>query len=357
MKQSIFSVRAQVLAFVSATVLLFSCNKDLPEAVPTPYVPPVAPSVYTLISGANFTILKAAVDRAGFQNLLRDSMQVFTVFAPDDAAFQASGIPNAGAIAGIPVANLQSLLSYHLIGGERYNATRIQDKYPNMYMQSMFMLQAPSASLPPGYRMPLGISRRGSSAWANQIPVKQADVQASNGIVHVIAAILNPPTQVLAQIVAGDPSYSYLLAAVQRADQGPPPGAPALLPILSNASANLTVFAPTNTAFNNLFAALRLPQDPSSFALLPSATVWGIVAFHVQSVRAFSPNLDNTSRPSIMGVSQQFNVTSSAVQVRGPGNVASTPGGPVNFFANVTSANINAINGVIHRVDAVLVPQ
>ncbi|MCU0404250.1 MAG: fasciclin domain-containing protein [Chitinophagaceae bacterium] len=357
MKQSLFKLKTQMLALFAGTAFLFSCNKDLPEAVPTPYVPPAAPSIYTLISSANFSILKAAVDRAGFQSLLRDSMQVYTVFAPDDAAFQASGIPNPGAIAGIPVATLQSILSYHLIGGERYNATRISDKYPNMYLQSALLLQAPSASLPPGYRMPLGISRRGSSAWANQIPVKQADVQASNGIVHVIAALLSPPQQVLAQIVAGDPSYSYLLAAVQRADQGPPPGAPALLPILSNAAANLTVFAPTNTAFNNLFAALGLPQDMSTFALLPSATVWGIVAFHVQGVRAFSPNLDNTSRPSVMGVNQQFNVTTSAVQVRGPGNVVPTPGGPVNFFANVTSANINAVNGVIHRVDAVLLPQ
>jgi uncharacterized surface protein with fasciclin (FAS1) repeats len=354
-------LRTQIAALLAATVMLFSCNKDLPVAVPTPYVPPAGSTVYTLISGANFTILKAAVDRAGFQSLLRDSMMVFTVFAPDDAAFQASGIPNAGAIAGIPVADLQSILRYHLIGGQTYRASNIQEKYPNMYLQSMLLLSPPSASLPPGYRMPLGISRRGAAAWANQIPVKQADVAASNGVVHVVAALLSPPTLVLAQTVASDPSYSYLLAAVQRADQGPPPGAPALLPILSNAAANLTVFAPTNDAFIALYTALGLgaagPITPASVNLLPSATVWGIVAFHVQGVRAFSPNLDNTSRASIMGVAQQFNVTSNAVQVRGPGNVVSTPGGPVNFFANVTSANINNINGVIHRVNAVLIPQ
>jgi uncharacterized surface protein with fasciclin (FAS1) repeats len=340
--------------------MLFSCNKDLPVAVPIVTPPPTGSTIMTLLDAPTFSLLKAAVTRAGLNTALNTPTNVYTVFAPDDAAFALSGITLA-AINAMTPAQLQSLLSYHLIGGQAYRASNIQEKYPNMYLQSMLLLSPPSASLPPGYRMPLGISRRGAAAWANQIPVKQADVAASNGVVHVVAALLSPPQLVLAQTVGGDPSYSYLLAAVQRADQGPPPGAPALLPILSNAAANLTLFAPTNDAFIALYTALGLgaagPITPASVNLLPSATVWGILAFHVQGVRAFSPNLSNTPRPSIMGVAQQFNVTANAVQVRGPGNVASTPGGPVNFFANVTAANINNINGVIHRVDAVLIPQ
>ncbi len=349
-----------IAALLASTIMLFSCNKDLPVAVPIVTPPPTGSTIMTLLDAPNFSLLKTAVTRAGLSSALSNASNVYTVFAPDNDAFALSGIDLA-TINALPVATLQSILNYHLIGGQAYRAANILEKYPNMYLQSSLLLQAPSASLPPGYRMPLGISRRGSAAWANQIPVKQADVAASNGVVHVVAAVLSPPSLVLAQTVATDPSYSYLLAAVQRADQGPPPGAPALLPILSNAAANLTVFAPTNDAFIALYTALGLgaagPITPASVNLLPTATVWGIVAFHVQGVRAFSPNLDNTSRPSIMGVSQQFNVTSTAVQVRGPGNVVSTPGGPVNFFANVTSANINNINGVIHRVDAVLIPQ
>jgi uncharacterized surface protein with fasciclin (FAS1) repeats len=350
--------KLQTLAFSSAALLLFSCNKDLPVAEPIVPAPPTGETIMAIVNGnANFTFLKAAIDRAGFATALNTATNVYTVFAPDNAAFQLSGIPSVDVINGLPVATLQSILNYHLIGGQRFPAANILDKYPNMYLPSMLFVAPPSAALPPGYRMPLGISRRGTNAWANQIPVKQADIAASNGVIHVVAALLSPPTQVLAQIVASDPSYSFLLAAVQRADQGPPPGAPQLLPILSNALANLTVFAPTDDAFKTLFGALGLPQETSSFALLPSATVWGIVAFHVQGVRAFSPNLSNTPRPSIMGVNQQFNVTPTAVQVRGPGNVVPTPGGPVNFFANVTSPNINAVNGVIHRTDAVLIPQ
>ncbi len=356
MKNIISLLNIRSLALASALVLLYSCNKDLPPATPIVTPPPTGSSIMTLLDGPNYTFLKAAVTRAGLSAALTDQTAVFTVFAPTDDAFIASGIPSVAVINSLPPATLNSIVSYHVIGGQRYEATAISEKYPNMYLQSLLVLAAPSAASPPGYRMPLGISRRGSNAWANNIPVTQANIQAANGVIHNIARLLSPPSLVLAQVVGGDPSYSYLLAAVLRADQGPPPGAPALLPILSNAAANLTVFAPTNDAFNTLFAALGLPQAATSFALLPSATVWGILAFHVQGVRAFSVNLSNTSRASIMGVAQQFDIT-SGVKVRGPGNVVPTPGGPVAFSANVTSADINAINGVIHRIDAVLLPQ
>lgn len=357
MKQVSFQLKTRALAVMSAAVLLFSCNKDLPEATPIVTPPPSGSSIMSLLDAPNFSILKAAVTRAGLNTALATTSNVYTVFAPDDAAFAVSGLDLA-TVNALPVATLQSILSYHLVGGQVLRAANIQEKYPNMYLQSMLLLQAPSAALPPGYRMPLGISRRGGNAWANQIPVKQADVTAANGVVHVIAALLSPPAQTLGQIIMGsDPNYAFLRAAIRRADQGPPAGAPAFTPLLNNAAANFTVFAPTNTAFTNLLAALGAPADTTSFALLPSATVWGIVAFHVQGVRAFSPNLSTGGVPSIMGVNQQFNVTPTAVQVRGPGNVVPTPGGPVQFFANVTAANINSINGVIHRTDAVLMPQ
>lgn len=357
MKMSFISWKKAFLPALLAGTIFSSCNKDLPEATPIPPDAVTGSPIATLLDGPNYTFLKAAVTRAGLMAPLSVPTNVFTVFAPTDAAFQASGIPSVAVINSLPVATLNAIISYHVIGGRRLNAASISEQYPNMYLQSLLMLQPPSASLPPGYRMPLCISRRGSNAWANNIPVTQADIAAANGVVHNVARVVMPPDSVLAQIVSADPSYSYLLAALARADAGPPPGAPRLIPLLSNPAANFTVFAPTNDAFNTLFAALGVPQNPTSFNLLPSATVWGIVAFHVQGVRAFSPNLSTGNRPSVMGVNQQFNVSASGVQVRGPGNVVPTPGGPVNFFANVTVPDKNAINGVIHRIDAVLLPQ
>jgi uncharacterized surface protein with fasciclin (FAS1) repeats len=57
-----------------------------------------------------------------------------------------------------------------------------------------------------------------------------------------------------------------------------------------------------------------------------------------------------------MGVPLQFRVSGTGVEVRGPGNnLPTTP--PTPFFANVIAADINAVNGVIHVVNQVLLPQ
>jgi len=101
-----------------------------------------------------------------------------------------------------------------------------------------------------------------------------------------------------------------------------------------------------------------LPTDITTINALPTETVWGIVAFHVLGSRAFSVNLaaGNSTAASIMGVAQQINVTGGTVTVRGPGNVLPTTP-PTPYSATVVTPNINAINGVVHVVDAVLLPQ
>nr|MCU0396258.1 fasciclin domain-containing protein [Chitinophagaceae bacterium] len=365
------TIKAGGLLLAGALVLA-SCNKELEPATPIVTPAPTGKTVSEIVNeDPTLTYLKAAVTRAGsaISGALSDRSAVYTVFAPDDDAFRASfaalNLPT-----GISTINLfrpgqlDTLLRYHLVGGQRLNASGISDKFPNMYLQSMFVLQAPSASLPPGYRMPLGISRRGSLAWANNIPVKQADIAAANGVIHKISFLLNPPDKVIAQLVAADTSLSYLLAAVQHADKKPPAGAPQLLPLLANAAANFTVFAPDNNAFRALLTALGVPPDPSSIALLPSETVWGIVAFHVLGVRAFAANLPagNGNLASLIGVPIQSKVTVTAplpptsVEVRGPGNVLPT-NPPFPYFAQVTAGDIHAINGVVHKVNAVLLPQ
>jgi uncharacterized surface protein with fasciclin (FAS1) repeats len=259
---------------------------------------------------------------------------------------------------------LDTVLRYHIIGGNRLQAASISEKFPNMYLQSSFVLQAPSAALPPGYRMPIGISRRGSFAWANNIPVLQADIIAANGVVHRVARVIAPPSQVIAQIAAGNADLTYLMAALARADAGPPAGAPKLIPILSNASANLTVFAPTNQAFRNLLTALNLPTDISTIQALPTEQVWGIVAYHVLGVRAFAANLPagTGSLASLIGVPIQSRVAVTAplpptlIEVRGAGNVLPTAP-PTPFYARVITGDLHAINGVVHLIDNVLLPQ
>jgi uncharacterized surface protein with fasciclin (FAS1) repeats len=349
---------------LAGALFLASCNKDLEQATPIVPPPPTATStIAQLLDDPNFSTLKAAVTRANLMAALSDPSASFTVFAPDNAAFTASGIP-AAAIPTFRPGFLDTLLKYHIIGGERFNASRISDAFPNMYLQSSFVLQAPSSALPPGYRMPILPSRRSNIAWVNNIPIKAADIQAINGVVHVPSFVVLPPSQVVAQIIAADTSLTFLLAAVQRADAGPPPGAPQLLPILSNPAANLTVFAPDNNAFRQTLAALGLPPVIGSINLLPTTTVWGIVAYHAMTVRAFAANLPSGvgNLPSLIGVPIQSRVTvtppaaPTLIELRGNGNVLPTTP-PTQFFGRVTAGDLHAINGVVHKINAVLLPQ
>lgn len=342
----------------AAVVLLAACNKELPDA--TPIVPPTVGTqtiAQLVAANPNFSILGAAITRAGSGLAFNpaDARAVMTVFAPDNDAFIASGIPSVAAINTLPAAQVAAIVNYHVLPGLRLGSNDIATTFPNMYLQSSLVV---SAAPPLPYRMPFFPSRRTGGAWVNNVPIKATDVVANNGVIHTVSRVLLPPSQVIAQIAAADTSFSFLIAALQRADAGPPPGAPQLLPILSNGAANLTVFAPTNNAFRTLLTALGLPPTASSIALLPTQTVWGIVAFHVIGARAFSVNLPagNSTAASIMGVPLQFRVSGTGVEVRGPGNnLPTTP--PTPFFANVIAADINAVNGVIHVVNQVLLPQ
>jgi uncharacterized surface protein with fasciclin (FAS1) repeats len=357
MKNKIQRVAHPLLPVFAALLVLTACNKELPDPVPiTPPAPTGQTIAQVVAANPNFSFLGAAIARAGTGLSFNpaDPTAVYTVFAPDNDAFIASGIPSIAAINSLPAAQVAAIVNYHVVPGLRLGSADISTAFPNMYLQSTLVL---SATPPLPYRMPVFPSRRTAGAFANQIPIKATDVQASNGVIHVVAGLLSPPSQVIAQIATANPNLTYLVAALQRADAGPPPGAPQLLPLLANPAANFTVFAPTNDAFNALFAALGLPQNINTIQALPTQQVWGIVAFHVITARAFSVNLaqGSSNAPSLIGQNLQFQVSPTSVQVRGPQNlIPGTP--PTPFFANVTTANVHAINGVVHVVDAVLLP-
>jgi uncharacterized surface protein with fasciclin (FAS1) repeats len=327
-----------------------SCNKNVPEAVPL--APPVVSgSTIGEIVNTNpsFSILKAAVTKAGLLSALSDNNNVFTVFAPNDAAFTLSGI-SAGVIAALPAATVASIVQYHVIPGKKILSTDIPTTFPNVQMPTAFVFPSPNTS--PLVRFSNFPSRRGSNAWVNNIPVVSADVAASNGAVHVMAAILNPPSRVLLDTIARDADLTYLVAAVLAADAGVPAGS-RFQDFLANPLANFTVMAPTNQAFNNLFAFLGLPQSPSTFSLLPATTVRGIVAYHLLLARAFAANLPGapTPVPSLL---------SASLATAPPLTFDATQG--VKGFANpsyskITAIDRHAINGVFHKIDQVLLPQ
>ena len=381
------------VALIVSLAIITACNKSLPDPDPIVSQPPTGSSILKLLDAPEYSILKAAVTRAGknMMALLSDSTAVYTFFAPDNAAFQYSGIPNEAVIGFMSPGLLDTILRYHIIGGQKFSSADISSDFPNLYLQSSLVLAPPSASLPPGLRMPLFPSKPAGNIWVNNIPVIQADIQASNGVVHKVAAIVAPPSRVLFQRIATDPDLTYFLAAVQRADSGDVNKT--FQSALSNPAANLTVFAPTNLAFQQIIAGQitlyligqgldpvtasttaaalasspTIFQNPLTFSVLTVPVVQGLLFYHVLGVRAFSvnipatatsvPTLVNSVYPTYPGVTIQadFGLTGvTAARVKGFANPS-----PSNLLINPTpepngSSDQHYINGTLHKIDQVL---
>ena len=237
-----------------------------------------------------------------------------------------------------------------MIPGKILMSSDIPTTFPNVQFPTSFIIPAPNTN--PLVRFSNFPSKRGTTLYLNNIPVTSTDAIAVNGVIHKLYAVAAPPTRVLLDTMARDADLQYLVAAVLAADAGVPAGQ-RFQDYLANPLANFTVMAPTNTAFNNLFAFLGLPQSPASFSLLPAATVRGIVAYHVLLARAFAANLPTTPTPvpSLLSASLPsaptltFDATQGVKGFKNP------------IYSKITTKDQHAINGVYHKIDQVLLPQ
>ena len=394
--------------------ILSSCNKDLPVAEPIKQTTPTGSSILETLNDPNYSFLKAAVTRAStvasptgtLSALLGDKSGVFTFFAPDDNAFKTSlavlGLPaSIGSINFFSPGQLDTIIKYHLIGGQKYTSAKVTPVFPslNLYLQSSFVLAPPSATLPPGLRMPIFIGKQGPVLFANNIPVIQPDIEVANGVIHKVAFVLLPPSQVLFQRIATDPDLTYLLAAIKRADEGD--AAKTLESALKNPAANLTVFAPTNLAFQQLLtgqitlalipivtqqlipiitqqliaggatqaeadasapglAAAQAPaiaqaqaaalastpavfSNPALASVLTPQTVKGLVVYHILGNRAFLVNLPTTAAnyPTLLNGAIAAHPGVGLQVTFGPTGVSSAT---VKGAANPTPSNVFPIN-------------
>lgn len=387
--------------------LITSCNKDVEG--PTPIAAPQPVSSRSLLdtinNDANLTILKAAIARASTNNtfgnslttLLSDKSASFTFFAPTDAAFQMAfqllGIPPAAGVNAFRPGQLDTILRYHFAGG-RITGDTIARRLPNLQVPSQFVLQQPSATLPPGLRQSIFPGRNVNTYFVNNVPVTQAEIPVANGLVYKIGAVLLPPSQFLWNRIDTDPNLTYLKAAVQRADSGVAAAA-TLTAALQNPAANLTVFAPTNAAFQALLAAQieqalvaqGVPQpvaqaqaqalsstpavftNPALSSVLTPTNVRGLVAYHVLGNRRFSVNIPTTAT-SIPTLAHSQVPTLPLLSIRATFGATGVTAATVKGGANATESNIqinplpapagtsdqNYINGVLHIIDQVLRP-
>jgi uncharacterized surface protein with fasciclin (FAS1) repeats len=260
MKIKISNILKPLVVPALALFTFVSCNKDLPEAEPITTPARTGDPITAILNNPADSLLRAAINRAApatgsnlvaLSTLLADGGTDFTLFAPTDAAFKAAGFLNVAAINAQRTGLMDTLLRYHLVGG-RYPSSAIPTTFPNIQLATnAVIVPVFNAQIPPGLRMSVFPSKRGSDLWVNNVPITQADMTYPNGIVHRIATLLSPPPGLLWNVIDTAADLTYLKAAIRRADEGTP-AASTLEAALNNPGANLTVFAPSNAAFRAL---------------------------------------------------------------------------------------------------------
>jgi transforming growth factor-beta-induced protein len=259
----------------------------------------------------SFTYLTAAVIQEELLPALTDPLAALTVFAPDNASFDNLAAALNTDIAGLlALPNLSDILVYHVLGSTvDAGAVTNGDIVSPLSMTNTLKMTKTSMG----------------EVFANQAKVVSADLTVDNGVVHAIDAVLLPFETVVD--VALDNNFTYLTTAVIQEE---------LLPALTDPLAALTVFAPTNTAFDNLAAALS--TDIAGLLALPNLT--DILLYHVVGGTVLEGDLVNGPVPTLNGLNIYVDLTM--------GTMINT--------SNVTTADNTADNGVVHIIDEVLVP-
>ncbi len=293
----------------------------------------------------------------------------FTIFAPTNAAFTAANI-NVGAL---PEDVVRNVIRYHVLATEDFRFAR----------QITSGVNETGAQLP-NNQIWINVPRLGE-IFVNGFKVTTPDVPAKNAVIHKIEGVLVPPTQTMYQVIASDPNLSlFRMMANTRPDLTAPnqtftPGAATLRQTLKStrfvgmlpatgastvfAGQNLTIFVPTNAALN----AVGITDSLSAATFINSVGGQRIINHHMHNAsgRIFTGGLLSGPFLSFVG-GRPINVEvgTSGVTLNRQTYIGTTikPGDPVGLTAgynnaNVTQANRNATNGVIHVINRVLQPE
>ena len=351
-----FSFIALIAVFA---LIVAACSSDSEDTTTTTTAPPAEETTTVLdlaVEAGQFSTLVAAVEAAGLGDALEGEGPL-TVLAPTDAAFEeafaALGITAEELLA--DTETLTQILLYHVLG-----QAADSQLVATLDGQDVETLQGEAVT----------VTVDGGTILINQAEVVSADLEADNGIVHVINSVLLPPTiaealgvaapeetttttvpeettttteamddptiaEIVVELASEEPGeFNTLLAAIEAAD-------PLVLETLNDPSQELTVFAPTDEAF------AAIPEDVLGGILADQELLTNILLYHVapgvflaEDVVAAAPI---EALPTLLeGSTLSIEVVDGAVVINGESTVIQT--------------DVIASNGVIHVIDTVLQP-
>lgn len=296
------------MLFIALTIFISACDDDDDMTAPQDNI------VMLAQGNSDLSILVQALTKYPDLVSTLSGSGEFTVFAPTNAAFTSLlGVIGQDDLDNIPESVLRRVLEYHVISGGAILSSSLTD--------------GQTAATVLGENITVGVSSGGVSIDAAKVITP--DIAASNGVVHVIDAVLVPALEASIVNTVVEPAYfnkdfSTLTAAVIEAG---------LLTTLIDPTANFTVFAPTNEAFT----AAGITALPTAAELVP------ILQYHVLSTEVKAAGLPATGSavPTLNG---SFYLSKN------------TSGVFINGLTKVIATDIDQSNGVVHVIDRTLLP-
>jgi len=289
----------------------------------------------------NFSILTEAVVTANLLSTLIDTEANFTLFAPDNAAFEAAGITSLN---GLTADDLTPILTYHVLGSEVFG-----DGLPT----------TGSAITSLGGDFYLSINDNG--AFINGLTKVTAATLSGgaldydNGVVHLIDRTLVPTSENVVEIAvaasqaSSGAEFGQLVAALTAVENNE--NTADLITILSG-DGPFTVFAPTDAAFESLYNLAGVADFDALVAAVGIGTIEAVLKYHVFSGRVFSTDLPNLLSLTVTSLGGDFTLNLSSLTITDTDAALSLG----TTDASIVDTDILATNGVIHVIDEVILP-
>lgn len=273
------------------------------------------------VANPGLSSLVAALTDGGnttFTDLLSNEEELFSVFAPGNDAFSAFTNPNSN--------DINAILSNHVVVGAAAFSSGLTNSYVNT-----------AAEFDVDENLSLYINTDDGVTLNGMSNVVMADIVASNGVIHTVDAVIDLPTVVT--FATADPTFSTLVQALT--ELTPSTDFVSVLSAQDGAGSDpFTVFAPTNDAFA---ALASIPGEADLTPILQHHVVAGA------NVRSGDLS-DGATATTLEGDMITINLPGTG------DNIADITDGAGNTGIGIDAVDVQAINGVIHVVDTVLIP-
>lgn len=321
-------LKSVLFAFLAITT--FSCSDDDSN-------PPQSNTIAAIASRTpNLSILVQALDRAGLVAAVDGTTQL-TVFAPTNDAFEDflddNGFANLEAV---PIPVLRQVLLNHVVAGGVQSS-----QLSTGYIETL----ATFGGTETGNNLNMYVNTTSGVRLNGVSSVVTPNIIASNGVVHVVDAVIGLPT--VGTFAVADPNFDLLQAALTR--EGNTTNFVAAL----SATGPFTVFAPTNDAF----VALLTELGGIGLADIDEPTLDAVLKYHVATgpfgnvlSSGLTPN-GTTNVPTLLGATPTINITLPGTG----GNIANVTDG-AGRASGIVAVDVQAANGVIHVLNRVLLP-